>query len=70
MLMNPGNKQPRHFSNLQIGFLFALWIFLIVTILLYAEITPYTIFLVVASGIIIFVPIYKAHRRERKNLKK
>ena len=36
-----------------------LWLLLVLYILTHARITPYTVFAIVASAIIIFVPVYK-----------
>lgn len=43
-----------------------LWLGLVVYIFLHAQITFYTIFVCVASWIIIFVPMYKKYVRKNK----
>lgn len=63
-------RPPRHFGNIQISFIIALWLFLTILILIYAELTLYTLFVIAASGIIVFVPIYKARRREKRTPRK
>lgn len=41
-----------------------LWLALVVYILLHAKINFFTIFAIVASGIIVFVPMYKKYVRK------
>lgn len=51
-------------TPIQMGFIALLWIFLVAFILIYsAEITLMTIISIVISGIIVFIPIYKALRK-------
>lgn len=49
----------------RIASLIALWILLVLMVLLYAEINFFSIFAVISSGIIIFVPVYKNWKRFR-----
>ena len=46
---------------IRFAILFVLWAMLAGYILLHAKITLYTIFVIVASAIIIFVPMYKKY---------
>ncbi len=41
-----------------------LWLGLVLYILTHAEVTLYTLFVIVASAIIIFVPMYKKYVRK------
>lgn len=51
-------------TPIQMGFIALLWIFLVAFILIYSpEITLMTIISIVISGIIVFIPIYKALRK-------
>ncbi len=45
-----------------------LWVLLVVYILMYSvEITLYTIFVIVTSGIVVFVPLYKKYIKNNNN---
>lgn len=41
-----------------------LWLALVAFILLHSTVTPYLIFIIIASGIIVFVPMYKKYIRK------
>ncbi len=49
----------RKLSRTQIAFIIILWIVLVIYILLYAELTFFTLLSIVMSGAIVFIPIYK-----------
>ncbi|MDR2816733.1 MAG: hypothetical protein LBB62_08560 [Proteiniphilum sp.] len=49
----------RKLSQIQIAFIIILWIVLVVYILLYAKITPFTIISILTSGAIVFIPVYR-----------
>lgn len=51
---------------LRFGILGILWALLVVYILLHSKITLYTIFIIFASAIIIFVPVYKKYVKNNK----
>ena len=57
--MNTGNF-------VRFGILGVLWLGLVIYILTHAQITLYTIFVCVASWIIIFVPMYKKYVKKEK----
>ena len=46
-------------SQTQIAFIIILWIVLVVYILLYAKITPFTVISILMSGAIVFIPVYR-----------
>lgn len=46
-------------SQTQIASIIILWIVLVVYIILYAELTAFTIVSIIMSGAIVFIPIYK-----------
>ncbi|MGB4577031.1 MAG: hypothetical protein WBI06_09035 [Paludibacter sp.] len=46
-------------SQTQIAFIIILWIVLVAYILLYAEITAFTMISILMSGAIVFIPVYK-----------
>ncbi|HTN68847.1 MAG TPA: hypothetical protein VLZ33_05225 [Dysgonamonadaceae bacterium] len=50
-------------SQIQIGFIILLWVFIVAFILYSAKITVTTIASIIISGIIIFIPIYKSLRK-------
>lgn len=51
-------------TPIQMGFIVLLWIFIVAYILHYSpEITPTVIISIVMSGIIVFIPIYKAFKK-------
>ncbi|WP_298648231.1 hypothetical protein [uncultured Proteiniphilum sp.] len=49
----------RNLSQTQIAFIIILWIVLVVYILLYAKITPFTVISILISGAIVFIPVYR-----------
>lgn len=51
---------------LRFGILGILWLGIVLFILTHAQITLYTIFVCVASWIIIFVPMYKKYVKNNK----
>lgn len=51
---------------LRFGILGILWALLVVYILLHSKISLYTIFIIFASAIIIFVPVYKKYVKNNK----
>lgn len=53
----------RKLSQTQIASIIILWIVLVVYILLYADITPFTIITILMSGGIVFIPIYKSLKK-------
>lgn len=50
-------------SQTQIAFIIMLWIVLVVYIILYAQITPFTIMSIIMSGAIVFIPVYKSLKK-------
>ena len=51
-------------TPIQMGFIVLLWIFIVAYILIYSrEITPTVIISIIMSGIIVFIPIYKAFKK-------
>ncbi|WP_286854009.1 MULTISPECIES: hypothetical protein [unclassified Proteiniphilum] len=46
-------------SQTQIAFIIILWIGLVTYILLYAEITAFTVISILMSGVVVFIPVYK-----------
>ncbi|SCD22279.1 putative membrane protein [Proteiniphilum saccharofermentans] len=50
-------------SQTQIAFIIILWIVLVVYILLYATITPFTVISILMSGAIVFIPIYRSLKK-------
>ena len=55
------------FANiLRFGILALIWLGLVIYILTNSEITLYTIFVCIASWIIIFVPMYKKYIKQNK----
>lgn len=53
----------RKLSQTQIASIIILWIVLVVYILLYADITTFTIITILMSGAIVFIPIYKSLKK-------
>ncbi|MBB6275300.1 hypothetical protein [Porphyromonas circumdentaria] len=58
--MRPPRKK---LSTSQIVALSFCWAILVVLVLLYAKIDFFSIFSIIASGILVFVPIYKQRRK-------
>lgn len=56
----------RHFSTFNIICLALLWVVLCMFVLTAGEVNFMSIFAIVASGIIVFVPIYKSRKREKE----
>ncbi len=56
----------RKFSTFNIICLTLLWVMLCYLVITRNELNFMTVFAIVASGIIVFVPIYKSKRRENK----
>mgnify|MGYP000847427756 FL=1 len=50
-------------SQSQIASIIILWIVLVVYILLYAELTAFTIASIIMSGAIVFIPVYKSLKK-------
>lgn len=46
-------------SETQMAFIIILWVVLVVYIVLYATITPFTVISILMSGAIVFIPIYR-----------
>ena len=57
----------RKFSTLNIICFVLLWVFLCYLVLTMGKINFMSIFAIIASGIIVFVPIYKSKKREKEN---
>lgn len=53
----------RKLSQPQIASIVILWIVLVVYILLYAEITAFTIITILMSGAFVLIPIYKSLKK-------
>jgi uncharacterized membrane protein YhaH (DUF805 family) len=53
----------KRLSQTQIASILILWIVLVVYILLYAHLTVFTLFSILMSGVIVFIPIYKSLRK-------
>lgn len=53
----------KRLSQTQIASILILWIVLVVYILLYAHLTLFTLFSILMSGVIVFIPIYKSLRK-------
>jgi hypothetical protein len=53
----------RKLSQTQIASIIILWIVLVVYILLYAEITAFTIITILMSGAFVLIPIYKSLKK-------
>jgi hypothetical protein len=49
----------RKLSQTQIACITILWVVLVAGILLYAEITSFTIISILMSGAIVFIPVYR-----------
>lgn len=60
----------RRFSTFNIVCLVLLWIALCGFVFAKAELNFTTIFSIIASGIIVFVPVYKSKKKERETNKK
>lgn len=56
----------RHFSTFNIICLALLWAVLCMFVLTSGTINFMSIFAIIASGIIVFVPIYKSRKREKE----
>ena len=50
-------------SQIQIGFIILLWVFIVAYIIINAQITPITIISIIMSGVIVFIPIYKSLKK-------
>lgn len=62
----PKNIPPmarRKLGQTQAAFIIILWVVLVAYILLYAQITPFTVITILMSGVIVFIPIYKSLRK-------
>jgi hypothetical protein len=57
----------RKFSTFNIICFVLLWVFLCYLVLTMGKINFMSIFAIIASGIIVFVPIYKSKKREKEN---
>ncbi len=57
----------RKFTTFNIICLVTLWVILCGCVLAYSPINLMTIFTIIASGIIVFVPVYKSKKREKDN---
>lgn len=53
----------RKISKQQFGFIAILWVLLVTFILKNAVINAYTILMIIMSGAIVFIPIYKNMRK-------
>lgn len=53
----------RKLSPTQVGFIVILWVALVAYILMYAEITAFTVITILMSAAIVFIPIYKNFRK-------
>lgn len=51
---------------IRLTFIIALWLVLCWLVVAYQPFTPIVAFTVVASGIVIFVPLYKKYRKTKK----
>ncbi|WP_294079235.1 hypothetical protein [Proteiniphilum sp. UBA5384] len=51
--------ERRKLSTTQIACIIILWIILVAYILLYAQITTFTIISILMSGAIVFIPVYR-----------
>lgn len=50
-------------SQSQIASIIILWVVLVVYIILYAEISVFTITSIIMSGAIVFIPVYKSLKK-------
>lgn len=57
----------RKFTTFNIICLVSLWVILSGCVLAYSPINFMTIFTIIASGIIVFVPVYKSKKKEKDN---
>lgn len=56
----------RHFSTFNIICLALLWVVLSIFVITCSEVNFMSVFAIVASGIIVFAPIYKSKKREKE----
>lgn len=51
---------------IRFGFIAALWLLLVYLVLTSAPITFYTLFMILVSGIVVWVPLYKKYIKNAK----